>query len=181
MTRVRLTRARLIGIGAALAAVIAAGAAFAGGLPGGTAPTTVQGSPSQTHTYAPGVPTPRSTPTGTPGPTPAEVTVSSAEISPPPTPANATPTPGPEAGLWRLQGYVVDEDGKPLENVCVVVGPHGCQTFSPHTDASGHWFLDVAEGVATFDFYFEMPGYQTVWWEVTPKGSQEFNAVLKRS
>jgi hypothetical protein len=78
----------------------------------------------------------------------------------------------------------VDENGSPLSNVCVVVGPRGCQRFSPHTDERGHYFLDVAQaGIAstTFDFYFEMPGRQTVWWRVTPAGPIEFNVVLKRS
>ena len=77
---------------------------------------------------------------------------------------------------------MVDESGNPLKNVCVVVGPHGCQKFSPHTDERGHYFLDVAatkEVTTAFDFYFEMPGRETVWWHVVPGGPIEFNVVLK--
>ena len=77
---------------------------------------------------------------------------------------------------------MVDESGNPLKNVCVVVGPHGCQKFSPHTDAQGHYFLDVAAATTvhtSFDFYFEMPGHETVWWHFTPTGPIEFNVVLK--
>lgn len=80
---------------------------------------------------------------------------------------------------------MVDENGNPLANVCVVVGPRGCHRFSLHTDDRGHYFLDVAEpigGVHTnFDFYFEMPGRETIWWRVTPNGPVEFNVVLRRT
>jgi hypothetical protein len=79
---------------------------------------------------------------------------------------------------------VVDESGNALTGVCVVVGPHGCQRFSPHTDEHGHYFLDVAATIdppAFFDFYFEMPGHQTVWWHFSPRGPIEFNVVLKPS
>ena len=80
---------------------------------------------------------------------------------------------------------MVDENGNPLSNVCVVVGPRGCHQFSQRTDDRGHYFLDVAEPIGgvhtTFDFYFEMPGRQTVWWQVTPGGPGEFNVVLRKS
>ena len=79
---------------------------------------------------------------------------------------------------------MVDESGNPLKNVCVVVGPHGCQRYSPHTDDQGHYFLDVAANkdvTTAFDFYFEMPGRETVWWHFVPGGPIEFNVVLKPS
>lgn len=127
------------------------------------------------------IPTPRTTPPGTPAPTPDTVTVDSAAIDPAqidkavPAP---TPTPAPEAGLWRIDGYVVDDTGTPLAGVCVVIGPHGCQKWSPHTNDRGYWFIDIAEGHATFDFYFEMPGKKSVWWHTTPEGPTEFNVRL---
>jgi hypothetical protein len=127
-------------------------------------------------------PTPVPTPSGTPAPIPSEATVVSAEIvTPSPKPA-ATPIPTPDPATWRLEGTVVDEAGTPLEAVCVVVGPHGCQRYSPHTDENGHYYLDVAHGeiTTTFDFYFEMPGHQTVWWQVTPNGPTVFNVVLRK-
>jgi hypothetical protein len=128
------------------------------------------------------LPTPRTTPPGTPAPTP-DVALSdaaSAELSVTPKPA-ATPTPTPEPGLWRIQGYVVDEGEQPLAGVCVVVGPRGCQQFSPHTDDNGHWFLDIAADRGTaFDFYFEIPGHETVWWHSLPNGPTEFNVVLRK-
>jgi len=127
-------------------------------------------------------PTPRSTPTGTPAPVPSEPTVQSAEIkTPSPKPA-ATPRPTVDPAMWRIEGTVVDEAGNPLEAVCVVVGPHGCQRFSPHTDETGHYFVDVAHSNITtsFDFYFEMPGYKTVWWNTAPNGSTVFNVVLRK-
>ena len=124
------------------------------------------------------------TPEGTPAPKPSEAvdTGASASVTPPSPPPAATPTASPQPGLWRVEGYVVDESGNPLKNVCVVVGPHGCQKFSPHTDAQGHYFLDVAAATTvhtSFDFYFEMPGHETLWWHFTPTGPIEFNVVLK--
>jgi hypothetical protein len=129
---------------------------------------------------------PSPTPTGTPAPVPSDPvdTGASASVTPPSPPPQATPTPTPQPGLWRVEGYVVDESGNPLKNVCVVVGPHGCQKFSPHTDDQGHYFLDVAANkdvTTAFDFYFEMPGRETVWWHVVPGGPIEFNVVLKPS
>lgn len=81
---------------------------------------------------------------------------------------------------------MVDENGNPLANVCVVVGPRGCHRFSQRTDDQGHYFLDVAQPIlqgvnTTFDFYFEMPGHQTVWWQITPGGPIEFNVILKKT
>jgi hypothetical protein len=128
------------------------------------------------------VPSPRTTPPGTPAPAPSEAATTSEPVATPTPRPEATPTPTPDPAVWRIQGYVVDEDGKPLEAVCVVVGPHGCQRFSPHTDERGHYFLDVAHGEirTMFDFYFEMPGHKTVWWQVTPNGPTEFNVVLRK-
>jgi len=127
----------------------------------------------------------RSTPVGTPAPRPATFVGISASIpvSPPPAPRSS---PTPEPGLWRLEGYIVDESGKPIENVCVVIGPVPCGQYTPHTDERGHYFVDIAAvGSQTilqdFDFYFEIPGRQTVWLRMTPTGSTTFNAVLKRT
>jgi hypothetical protein len=104
-------------------------------------------------------------------------------VSPPPAPRSS---PTPEPGLWRLEGYIVDESGKPIENVCVVIGPVPCAQYAPHTDERGHYFVDIAAvGSQTvllnYDFYFEIPGRQTVWLRMTPTGSTTFNAVLKRT
>ena len=127
----------------------------------------------------------RSTPVGTAAPRPATFVsiAASVAVSPPPAP-RASPTPEP--GLWRLEGYIVDESGKPIENVCVVIGPVPCAQYSPHTDERGHYFVDIAAvGSQTvllnYDFYFEIPGRQTVWLRMTPTGSTTFNAVLKRT
>ena len=134
---------------------------------------------SPTPTFTP--PPPASTPEGTPAPHPAEVTVDSADIATPtPVPA-ATPTPSPQPGLWRIDGYVVDQNGAPLQSVCVVIGPRGCWPYSPHTDARGYWFIDIAEGHSGFDFYFELPGYDTVWWQTNPTGPTTHNVILAKS
>ena len=127
----------------------------------------------------------RSTPVGTAAPRPATfVTIAaSIQVSPPAAPRSS---PTPEPGLWRLEGYMVDESGKPIENVCIVIGSVACAQYAPHTDERGHYFVDIAAvGSQTvllnYDFYFEIPGRQTVWLRMTPTGSTTFNAVLKRT
>jgi hypothetical protein len=146
------------------------------------ADTTVPAGISVPVSIAPTEPPP--TPEGTPAPKPSVAvdTGASASINLPTPPASATPTPSPQPGLWRVEGYVVDESGNPLKNVCVVVGPHGCQKYSPHTDDQGHYYLDVAASkdvTTAFDFYFETPGRETVWWHFTPAAPIKFNVVLK--
>ena len=124
-------------------------------------------------------PTPRTTPPGTPAPTPDAPTADSAPVDVSSIPPEPAATPSPQPGLWRIQGFVVDDDGHPLSGVCVVIGPLGCKPFSPHTDDRGHWFIDIAAAKdTTFDFYFEMPGHKTVWWHATPTEPTEFNVVL---
>jgi len=96
----------------------------------------------------------------------------------PTTVANASATPTVEPGLWRIEGWVVNQAGKPVKDVCVWVGPNGCRQVSPHTDDRGHWQLDVAVGRATFDFTFEIKGYKTAKWSITPTGPMTYNLVL---
>ena len=151
-----------------------------------TATATATPSAAETPQPSASAPVAVATPEGTPAPKPSEAvdTAASASVTPPSPPPSATPTATPQPGLWRVQGYVVDESGSPLKGVCVVVGPHGCQKFSPHTDEQGHYFLDVAASKdvnTAFDFYFEMPGRETVWWHFVPGGPLDFNVVLKRS
>jgi hypothetical protein len=127
----------------------------------------------------------RSTPFGTAAPRPAIFlrAEDSISVNPPSAPRSS---PTPEPGLWRLEGYIVDESGKPIENVCVVIGPVPCAQYSPHTDERGHYFLDIAAvGSQTvplaYDFYFEMPSRETIWLRLTPTNSIVFNAVMKRA
>jgi hypothetical protein len=149
---------------------------------GATKPTTIASPTVEPSATQPRV---RSTPSGTPAPRPTGFVGISASIpvSPPPAPR---PSPTPEPGLWRLEGYIVDESGKPIENVCVVIGPVSCQQYSPKTDERGHYFVDIAAAgtqtvLLAYDFYFEIPGRQTIWLRMTPSGSTTFNAVLKRT
>jgi hypothetical protein len=172
-------------IGAALVAtviVVGGAIAFASSPKTATTPSTnsaptVEPSPTQARV--------RSTPVGTAAPRPSTFVgiAASISVSPPPAPRSS---PTPEPGLWRLEGYIVDEQGKPIENVCVVIGPVPCAQYSPHTDERGHYFVDIAAAgsqtvLLAYDFYFEIPGRQTVWLRMTPTGSSTFNAVLKRT
>ena len=101
-------------------------------------------------------------------------------MTPPPPAPNATATPTPQPDLWRIEGYVVDDDGAPLEAVCVVIGPLGCKDWSPKTDDRGYYFFDVAKGQSIFDIYFQMPGHQTIWWKAIPQGPTQFNVILPK-
>ena len=166
-----------------LLVIVLAIAALACGAPAASDP-----GPSETSSTAPSatssvfvataIPTPRTTPPGTPGPYPTAAIAQSANIKTPAPDPNARPTPSPDHQLWRIEGYVVDDGGKPLEAVCVVVGPVGCQSWSPKTDERGYWFIDVAVGHTLFDFYFTMPGHKTVWWRAIPERPMTFNVIL---
>ena len=170
-------------IGAVVIAVVLIVAGVFSVLRSETTPVTVAATPTvEPSATAPRV---RSTPVGTAAPRPATFVgiAASIPVSPPPAPRSS---PTPEPGLWRLEGYLVDEQGKPIENVCVVIGPVACAQYSPHTDERGHYFVDIAAAgtqtvLLAYDFYFEIPGRQTVWLRMTPTGSSTFNAVLKRT
>jgi hypothetical protein len=182
LTRLRALDPR-VQIGAAVVVVVLIVAGLFSVLRSETPPVTVTSTPTvEPSATAPRV---RSTPVGTAAPRPATFVgiAASIPVSPPPAPRSS---PTPEPGLWRLEGYIVDEQGKPIENVCVVIGPVACAQYSPHTDERGHYFVDIAAAgsqtvLLAYDFYFEIPGRQTVWLRMTPTGSSTFNAVLKRT
>ena len=176
--RVRIGAA-VVAVVVVIGAILAISLGNSGGVarPTPTPPPTVE--PSATP------PKVRSTPVGTAAPRPATFVglAASVPVTPPAAPRSS---PTPEPGLWRLEGYIVDESGKPIVNVCVVIGPVPCGQYTPHTDERGHYFVDIAAvGSQTilqdFDFFFEIPGRQTVWLRMTPTGSSTFNAVLKRT
>jgi hypothetical protein len=185
LTRLRALDPR-VQIGAAVVAtvlVVGGVLAITNSPKAATTTPTASASPTVEPSVTP--PRVRSTPVGTAAPRPATfVTIgASIQVSPPAAPRSS---PTPEPGLWRLEGYIVDEQGKPIENVCVVIGPVACAQYSPHTDERGHYFVDIAAAgsqtvLLGYDFYFEIPGRQTVWLRMTPTGSTTFNAVLKRT
>lgn len=98
-------------------------------------------------------------------------------FSPPPP---ATPTPSPMPGTWRWEGVVVDEQGRPIEGVCVVVGPSGCQPTNPRTDARGVWYVDFPQAEVQYDLHFTKDGYRTYSARITPTSSWTYNVVLSR-
>ena len=56
-------------------------------------------------------------------------------------PPAPTPTPYPPPaveGLWRIEGAVIDASNKPIEGVCLAIGPLGCRATSPKSKASRH-------------------------------------------
>lgn len=98
--------------------------------------------------------------------------------TPKPTP---TPYPPPTVeGLWRIEGHVADESGKPIEGVCLAIGPVGCQPVSPRSDSNGNFYFDLPVASVDYDFHFTKAGYQELDVRVHPSGPSTFNFVLKR-
>jgi hypothetical protein len=99
-------------------------------------------------------------------------------VATPPPPS--TPTPTPDPAIWRFEGRVVDDNGTPLKDTCVVIGPHGCRQFSPHTDERGVYYFDVPQiPTVEYDLYFMKPGYVIVWSHIQPSGPTTFNVILR--
>jgi hypothetical protein len=95
----------------------------------------------------------------------------------------AAPTaypPPPVEGLWRIEGHLADEQGKPIEGVCLAIGPVGCQPVSPRSDKDGNFYFDLPVANVDYDFHFTKPGYQQLDTRAHPTGPSTFNFVLKR-
>ena len=98
--------------------------------------------------------------------------------TPKPTP---TPYPPPTVeGLWRIEGHVADEQGKPIEGVCLAIGPVGCQPVSPRSDKDGNFYFDLPVASVDYDFHFTKAGYQQLDARVHPAGPANFNYVMKK-
>jgi hypothetical protein len=94
-----------------------------------------------------------------------------------------TPTPYPPPtveGLWRIEGHVADEQSKPIEGVCLAIGPVGCQAVSPHSDKNGNFYFDLPVANVDYEFHFTKPGYQQLDVRIHPTGPSNFNYVLRR-
>jgi hypothetical protein len=93
----------------------------------------------------------------------------------------ATPTPGLGPGTaYRVEGVVVDELGAPLSDVCIAIGPNGCQEHSPHTDTRGVYYIDFPQALVDYELHFTKNGYKTFDQRLRPTQSQVLNVVLGR-
>ena len=102
----------------------------------------------------------------------------STQGAPRPTP---TPYPPPTVeGLWRIEGTIVDETSKPVEGVCLAIGPVGCQPVSPRSDKDGKFYFDLPVANVDYDFHFTKAGYQQLDVRIHPHGPSTFNYVLRR-
>ena len=98
--------------------------------------------------------------------------------APKPTP---TPYPPPTVeGLWRIDGTVVDENQKPIEGVCLAIGPVGCQPVSPRSDKDGKFYFDLPVANVEYDFHFTKPGYQQLDAHVKPQGPSTFAYIMRK-
>jgi hypothetical protein len=97
------------------------------------------------------------------------------------TQAPATPTPGLGPGTaYRIEGVVVDDVGAPISNVCIAIGPNGCQEHSPRTDARGVYYIDFPQALVDYDLHFTKDGYKEFTQRLRPTQSQVLNIVLGR-
>ena len=113
-------------------------------------------------------------------------------LTPPPTVTAATPpagtpfrlvTPGPTvpAGHWRWRGTVVDVDDKPIEGVCVHIGPGDCRFNSVRTDEKGQWVIDFPQVDVVYEFHFIKEGYRPVDDQIRTQAPGELRIRMVRS
>lgn len=189
------TRDRAIAIGAlaliALVVIVLLFAVRSEGPGSGTATTTAPGATTPAASASPR-PEPSFTPSPLPEasvvtalPPPAEVPISAVIVSPvaaAQTRAPATPTPSPDPAVWRVEGVILEDDTKlPIKEVCVAIGPHGCQRGSVRTDSRGVFYIDVPQNPTVFyDLYFVKDGFWTVWTRIKPEGPSVYNLALTK-
>lgn len=104
--------------------------------------------------------------------------------TPAPTPAPTATPPAPPPGYTRLNVIVYDAStGRPLPDVCIIIGTLNCGPTAPHTDQNGRWSADVAASSAKtlWDLYFIKPGYLTQYRQITlPGGATRTYAIYLR-
>jgi hypothetical protein len=102
------------------------------------------------------------------------------------TPVSSAPTPEPSPTAtvsptqWRLDGTVIDAQGRPIEGVCVGVGPAVCTDVNPRTDARGKWHIDLPKVSVDYDFHFTKDGYKPFETRIRPVTHQEFTITMSR-
>ncbi|HYK99504.1 MAG TPA: hypothetical protein VEU77_14040 [Candidatus Acidoferrales bacterium] len=106
--------------------------------------------------------------------------------TPTPTPAPTATPVLPPAGFSRLNVIVYDVNtGRPLNDVCVVIGTLSCDPSAPHTDVNGRWSADVAASSAStrWDLNFIKAGYRNQPRQITLPGgvSRTYVIYLQRS
>jgi hypothetical protein len=181
------TRIRAAGAAVVLVAVFAAIALVSGRTPGSISVVDISPSATSSVIVVPAAASPSRLPTPTPSPipegalpSPSERVTESADLRTPRPPATATPTPDP--AVWRFEGQIVDAEGNPLKDVCVVIGPRGCLRASPHTDDRGVYYFDVPQiTTVEYDLYFMKAGYAVVWAHVQPAAPTIFNVILRKN
>jgi hypothetical protein len=98
-------------------------------------------------------------------------------IAPTRRPATATPGLGPGT-VYRIEGVIVDDMGAPLPDVCIAIGPNGCQEHSPRTDGRGVYFIDFPAAAVAYDLHFTRDGYKEVVKRLQPTQNQVLNLIL---
>lgn len=90
----------------------------------------------------------------------------------------ATPTPAPREGELRVEGVVVDELGRPLDDVCIAIGPRGCQKTGPKTDSRGVYYIDFPPGDVSWTLHFIREGYPEIVHRLVVTRNTVINVVM---
>jgi hypothetical protein len=85
------------------------------------------------------------------------------------------------AEVWHVEGRVTDRQLKPIEGVCVAVGPNGCRPTNPRTDAEGRWFIDFPQVAVPYDLHFIKQGYKQVDYRLDLKGPNRVDIAMEPS
>lgn len=97
--------------------------------------------------------------------------------------AGMMPAPAVAAAPYTVSGHVSDvATGLPLVGACVVIGPlFPCAPNFPHTDANGHYSVDLPGVQLSWTFHFTACDYAVATKTVQPTGNTTVDAVLTRN
>ena len=91
--------------------------------------------------------------------------------------------PGIASGepVWRVDGRITDASSTPLADVCVAIGPRGCQPLGPHSGLDGSWSFDFPQVAVTYDLHFTKEGYRQVDVRIDLIAPRRVDVVMERS
>ena len=97
-------------------------------------------------------------------------------------PREAPGPPGASSGepVWRVEGRITDTASNPIGDVCVAIGPNGCQRASPHSAGDGYWSFDFPQVAVSYTLHFTKQGYRDVDMRFILNGPRRVDVVMER-